>query len=153
MLLRPMLDGDIAAVLAVEAAATAFPWSRAQFVDSLRAQDDATVVEVDDQVVGFALFKRVVDEATLLNIAVHPDYQGRGYGRALLVQGLAAQAGKGVLRCLLEVRVSNDGAQALYRSLGFMPVGDRKNYYPAPQGREHAVVMARELPDNALGEV
>ena len=152
MQLRPMVERDMLAVLAVEVAAAEFPWSLSQFSASLLAHDDASVVEVNGEVVGFAIYKQVLDESTLLNIAVHPDHQGKGYGRVLLEQGLLAQTAKGAAKCFLEVRVSNHNAQALYRSLGFIAVGNRKNYYPAKQGREHALVMARELPQNTLGD-
>ena len=152
MRLRRMVIDDVAAVVAVEVAATAFPWNHSQFVASLLENDDATVVEVEDDVAGFALFRQVLDESTLLNIAVHPDHQRSGYGRLLLERGLLAQAAKGVDTCFLEVRVSNERAQALYRSLGFAIVGERKNYYPAKQGREHALIMSRHLPENLLGE-
>ncbi len=153
MQLRPMVGDDAIAVLAVEVAATEFPWSLTQFVTSLQASDDGSVIEVEGQVVGFVIFKPVLDESTLVNIAVHPDYQGRGYGRLLLERGLQAQAEKGVTTCFLEVRASNDNAQGLYRSLGFTQVGERKDYYPAKQGREHALVMARDLPKAVLGDV
>ena len=86
-----------------------------------------------------------VDEIHLLNIAVARAQQGQGIARALL--GLLYE------RCLarqasllwLEVRPSNERACALYTREGFVEVGRRKGYYPAPDGREDALVMRRNI--------
>jgi ribosomal-protein-alanine N-acetyltransferase len=49
--------------------------------------------------------------------------------------------------CFLEVRSSNAGAIALYQSMGFMQVGERKNYYPDHRrGGEDALILSRQLP-------
>jgi ribosomal-protein-alanine N-acetyltransferase len=148
-----MQVADIEAVWSVEMAAAEFPWGQSLFVSSLQEKDDASLVEVDGNVVGFAIFKPILDESTLLNIAVNPAYQGRGYARALLEQGLKRQAEQGITNCFLEVRESNATAQALYRSVGFVLVGKRKNYYPAKMGREHALLMSCKLPDMIFGEI
>jgi ribosomal-protein-alanine N-acetyltransferase len=47
----------------------------------------------------------------------------------------------------LEVRPSNHAALRLYHSAGFNEVGRRIGYYPAPKGREDAVILARTLLD------
>jgi ribosomal-protein-alanine N-acetyltransferase len=48
--------------------------------------------------------------------------------------------------CFLEVRRSNEGAINLYRSMGFVQIGERKNYYPSKSDREDALIMSRDLP-------
>ncbi|MEQ8952971.1 MAG: ribosomal-protein-alanine N-acetyltransferase, partial [Gammaproteobacteria bacterium] len=48
--------------------------------------------------------------------------------------------------CFLEVRPSNNSAIALYKSMGFVQIGQRKNYYPGVNGREDAILMSRTLP-------
>lgn len=153
MQVRNMLEADIKAVARVEAAAAGFPWPPSQFSGSLTAGHDCRVLEVDNKIVAFAIFSRALDEATLLNIAVLPAMQGRGYGRQLLEQGLAEQLAKGATQCFLEVRVSNTTAQSLYQSLGFITVGERKNYYPIVQGRENALVMRRDMANQPLAIV
>lgn len=151
MLLRPLLAADIDTVVAIEQLATEFPWSVAQFNSS--SGDDCTVLEIDGAVLGFSIFQLVLDESSLLNIAVHPDYQGNGGGRLLLEQGLIQQARAGAVRCLLEVRQSNIPARQLYQTLGFRQVGERKNYYPGRLVRETAIVMCRELTSALLNEM
>ncbi len=150
MQLRPMQAGDIDAVTAVEKAAAEFPWPQSQFENSLNGDHQCTVLDVDGVVLGFIIFSSVLDESTLLNIAVYPDIQGKGYGRLLLGHGLQCQQEQGARQCFLEVRVSNTNAKKLYSSLRFSVVGERKNYYPAKEGREDAYVMCCDLSDNTV---
>jgi GNAT superfamily N-acetyltransferase len=81
---------------------------------------------------------------SLLVIGIAPDRQRAGRGRALL-EFLAARARTaGMTRLLLEVRPSNLPAVAFYRQAGFVEIGRRRAYYPAREGREDAIVMARK---------
>lgn len=153
MQLRLMQADDIEAVAAVEKAAAEFPWPQSQFENSLNSGHHCTVLEIEGMVLGFTVFSNVVDESTLLNIAVYPDIQGKGYGRLLLDSGLQAQQEQGTKQCFLEVRVSNVSAKKLYSSLRFNVVGERKDYYPTKVGREDAYVMCCDLSDNTVAVV
>jgi [ribosomal protein S18]-alanine N-acetyltransferase len=105
------------------------------------------VAEAGDGLAGFSACSRVLDEATLLALVVHPLHRRRGNGRALLAASLDALAGAGAARCLLEVRVSNRAALALYAGAGFREDGRRRGYYPGASTleREDAVLMSRAL--------
>lgn len=113
------------------------------------AHDRALLLVADrgGQLAGFAACSRVLDEATLLALAVDPGHRRRGVGGALLGKTLGALAGAGLRRCLLEVRASNTAAIALYRHQGFLEDGRRRGYYPArgTLGSEDAVLMSRSL--------
>ncbi len=104
-------------------------------------------------VYAFAAFSRVLDEATLLNLVVAPDRRRRGAGCALLDRARQLLAQAGVRRLLLELRESNSGARALYRTLGFTEDGVRKAYYHGLNGgdREDALLMSAELEMNCAG--
>lgn len=145
MLIRQMTVDDVVPVAAIEARAAGFPWPPSQFVDSYTNKNFCLVLEEEDRLLGFAIFSIVLDEANLLNIAVNPIAQGRGFGRALLVKGIEHLISRNVGKCFLEVRVGNTSAQNLYLSLGFQKVGERRDYYPAQGGREDALVMCREF--------
>ena len=106
------------------------------------AGECAMVLEWQGLISAFALFSRVLDEATLHSIGVDPKLQGRGLGRRLLTAMLAQVGRVGASRCLLEVRESNAAARSLYNGLGFSLDGVRKNYYPTPKGREDALLMS-----------
>lgn len=82
-----------------------------------------------DPVVGFAGMWIMFDEAHVTTIGVHPDERGRGLGELLLIQLFVEAASRGAEMLTLEVRVSNDSAQALYRKYGFERQGVRRRYY------------------------
>ena len=88
-----------------------------------------------------------VDESHILNLCVHPDWQGQGLGRVLLDHLVAAARSRGAAHLFLEVRASNDAAQRLYLSMGFNEIAQRAGYYPARGGRESALVFAKTLAD------
>ena len=140
-MIRSMTERDLDAVVYVEYSVTDFPWPRTQFIDSLNAGHRCQVLETDYGIAGFTIVSTVVDEATLLNIAVAPQCQGEGLGRVLLKDCLDAIAQQQVTQCFLEVRSSNRRAINLYQSAGFVSVGERRKYYPAASGREDAIVM------------
>lgn len=150
MRIRPFTAVDLDRVIAIETACTDFPWSDGQFQSSLEASNICRALEEDGKLIGFSIFSQVLDEATLLNIAILPDYQGRGLGRRLLQEGLREISDRGAASCFLEVREFNRTAQSLYRSMGFETVGKRKAYYPAHGGREDGLVMCRQLPITSL---
>jgi len=95
--------------------------------------------------IGFMISQVIVDECHLLNICIHPDYQGNGYGLLSLNWLEQLMREKDVASLLLEVRQSNLKAQGLYKKLGFEQIGLRKDYYPADSAREAAIVMRKLL--------
>ncbi len=144
--IRAMQEADLEAVLEVEQSAYEFPWTRAIFHDCLRVGYDCYVLEeAADGVVGHGIMSVAAGECHLLNICVHPLYQRRGLGRALVEFLLRRAREKNARVALLEVRASNHIAYRLYTRLGFNEVGTRKGYYPARAGREDAIILAREL--------
>ena len=80
----------------------------------------------------------------MMNIAVHPDYRRRGVGRALVLALCKALRRQMLASALtLEVRDSNAPAIALYDSLGYEQIGQRKNYNQPP--KEDARILRKEL--------
>lgn len=140
-----MRDHDIEAVLGCERAAYEFPWGADIFLDCLRVGYNCWVVELGPRVVGYGIMSIGAGECHVLNLCVHPRWQGMGLGRRLLRRLLALARDKGADSAFLEVRVSNSLARALYASEGFCEIGERRGYYPARNGREDAVVLALAL--------
>lgn len=143
--LRPMQGRDIESVLVCERAAYEFPWSGEIFGDCLRVGCNCWVVEIGRLVVGHGIMSIGAGECHVLNLCIHPQWQGLGLGRRLLRRLLGLARTKGVDTAFLEVRVSNRPARDLYASEGFCEIGERRGYYPARNGREDAVVLARAL--------
>jgi len=143
--MRAMQEGDLDQVAALEAAAYPYPWTWGIFRDCLRAGYGCWVLVRDDQLLGYGVLSAAADEAHVLNVCVDPACQGRGHGRQLMRRLIDLARWQRARRLYLEVRPSNTRAIGLYESLGFALIGRRPAYYPAPGGREDALVMAREL--------
>jgi ribosomal-protein-alanine N-acetyltransferase len=143
--LTPMRDKDVDAVVAAEQRIYAFPWTRGNFTDSLQAGHSVWIYREADELVAYAVMMSAMDEVQVLNLSVVPEYRRRGLGSDLLVHLFAVARGHGATRMLLEVRAGNEPGQALYRRFLFSEIGRRRAYYAADNGREDAIVMAREL--------
>lgn len=129
------------AVWQIEQTAHSFPWSESLIRQAPSKIAVNLVLEVEHQVVGYCFGQLVAGEATLLNIAVDPACQGKGYGKILLDGFIDRLAGQGAEEIWLEVRASNTRAYQLYESLGFNEINRRHGYYPTETGREDALIM------------
>ena len=143
---RTMRHSDLDLVVKNEAAAYAHPWTKRIFIDCLRAGYQAWVLANKQEIAAHAVMSVALEECHLLTLCVHPEFQRMGYGRKLFALLLDRAAGLGAKECFLEVRISNDRAISLYRSLGFTQIGERSSYYPADSGREDALILSRSLP-------
>ncbi len=140
-----MVMADLPAVLEVEQQAYPWPWTLGIFRDCLRSGYECWVMELEQALAGYSVLSVAAGEAHLLNLCVAPAVQGRGLGRWLLEQTLNLARWHQVDTVFLEVRHSNRVARHLYEQAGFNEIGLRPGYYPAGQGREDAVVMARPM--------
>ena len=138
---EPDLDG----VLAVEAESFTNPWTRDMYAWELqnRAVCHIYVARTADcAVAGFCAFWLVFDEIHINNVAIRPQYRGRGMGTAVMHHVLAEARRLGAKRATLEVRASNERALRLYERLGFYVAAVRPNYYSSPV--EDALVLWRD---------
>lgn len=140
MTLQPMLPQHLPATAALERLCFSLPWSLESFAAELENPSSYYVVVVEgDRLLGYAGMRFVLDEFYVDNIAVAPACRRQGVGRVLMGE-LIRRAQEGGARFLsLEVRLSNLPAQALYRGLGFVPAGLRKNFYDQP--KEDGLIM------------
>ena len=146
-MIRLMQASDLNVVSKIENLVQSHPWSVNQFSESISSHL-ATVIEQDQQVVGFCILQPVLDEANLLLMAIDPSQQGKGLGFQLLDQSIALLKNDPV-QIFLEVRESNKAAIALYEKSEFHQIDLRKNYYPKPEGgREHAIIMVKACSDD-----
>jgi ribosomal-protein-alanine N-acetyltransferase len=143
---RTMRNSDLDLVVQNEQLAYEHGWSKRIFIDCLRAGYQCWVLANKKQIVAHGVMSVAVGECHLLTLCVHPDYQRRGYGRKLFKLLLDRAVNLDARQCFLEVRVSNAGAIKLYRSMGFVQIGERRNYYPGNDGREDALILSRDLP-------
>jgi len=143
---EPLTPERLDALLAIEAVSHSHPWTRGNFVDALAAGYQIQLLTASEQILGYFVAMRGVDEVHLLNLTVAPKYRGQGWARLMLDALAIWSRGQGALWLWLEVRVSNTRARQLYEAHGWRCVGQRKGYYPAPEGqREDALVMHLSL--------
>lgn len=143
--LRPMREHDLAHVAALEQRAYEFPWSLGIFADCLRVGYCCWTMEVVEAVVGYCIMSVAADEAHVLNVCVAPEHRRLGFGRRMLEHLVAIARGHRATVVFLEVRPSNPAAITLYLDFGFRQLAVRRNYYPAREGREDALVFALKL--------
>lgn len=144
---RQMALEDIPDVMVIEHEAFTLPWTEEAFRNELTQNHFARymIMQYLGQPVGYAGMWTVIDEAHVTNIAVLQAYRGRKWGERLLRELMKTAEQLGMQRMTLEVRVSNDVAQNLYRKMGFKPAGLRKGYYSDNQ--EDALIMWADLPE------
>ncbi|WP_394176932.1 ribosomal protein S18-alanine N-acetyltransferase [Thalassotalea litorea] len=148
--IKTFSKADIDPIYDIEVACNPFPWSRKTLQGCFGPRYLTRGILIDDQWCGFYVADYVVDEMTLMEIGIHPQWQRRGYGNALL-NDLFAQAEKlDIRKCFLEVRASNFAAQLLYINHGFEQIDRRTGYYPAKTGHEDAIIMRKSINVPAL---
>ncbi|MDX9740537.1 MAG: ribosomal protein S18-alanine N-acetyltransferase [Gammaproteobacteria bacterium] len=140
-----MTFDDVATVIRIERRSYEFPWTEGIFRDCIRAGYYCVLLTRGREVLGYGVMAVAAEEAHLLNLCIDIDRQGQGYGRRLLDHFVSRARELGAARLLLEVRISNLIAQALYESSGFVQIGIRRSYYPDRIGREDAIVLALAL--------
>ena len=119
------------------------PWSEMSIAHELESLWSYWLVAVDgDTVAGYIGSQSSIDEADIMNVAVHPDYRRQGIAENLINTLVADLKKRGCHALLLEVRASNTPAITLYEKVGFAQVGSRKNYYRNP--KEDALILRKE---------
>lgn len=141
VVIAPMRRRHLRGVLRIEAQVYPRPWSMRLFVSelALRTTRRYQVVLVNATVAGYSGLMVVGEDAHVTTIAVDPVWHRQGIASRLLLDLARASVAQGARHLTLEVRMSNDQAQGLYRKFGFAPAGVRKNYYP--ETNEDALVM------------
>src|SRR5215217_4575754 len=128
-------DEDLDGVLAVEEESFTNPWTKEMYAWELQNRSVCHIFVVrtpECAVAGFCAFWLVVDEIHINNVAIRPQYRGRGIGTAVMQHVLAEARRLGARRATLEVRASNEPARRLYERLGFYVAAVRSNYYSSP---------------------
>ena len=144
MIIRKMNLGDVSAIAELEKICFSDPWSKNSIASEVENPLSYWLVaEVDGVVAGYVGSQTVLDAADMMNLAVSPECRRQGIGQALVNALVEHLQQNKVIALLLEVRVSNAPAVALYESLGFEQVGRRPKYYHNP--REDALILRKEL--------
>ena len=136
---------DLQAIETIERASYPTPWSRSMFAGELAKPSSICLGGFDPEsgeLMGYMVISRYVDAWHVMNIAVASEHRRKGVATSLLGRLFELTAGEGRRGYTLEVRVSNEGAIALYEQLGFKGRGIRRGYYT--DNREDALIMWRD---------
>lgn len=141
---------DLAEVHAIEVRSFPNPWHKTTFLGEIQNRSIAypyvAVSEPERAIIGYIMFWLIEDEGQINNIAVHPDFRGKGIGEEILRFALDKMRHLGGTFVTLEVRQSNAAAIALYQKMGFTLLGVRERYYQNPT--EDAQVLSLDLAGN-----
>jgi len=147
ILIRPMVEADLAQVMDLEREIFPDPWPKSAFEEQFENSDwGSLVAESGGVITGYACFMVAGEEAHLTNIAVAKAFRRKSVAKRLLEPILEVVKEKGCEFILLEVRPSNTGAIAFYERSGFRELYKRPRYYRSPQ--EDALVMVRYLDES-----
>jgi [ribosomal protein S18]-alanine N-acetyltransferase len=145
---RRMRPSDLDHVVKNEEMSYQNPWSKRIFLDCLRAGYECWVLATRDRILAHGVLSVALGESHLLTLCVHPKARRKSYGRRMLTHMLREARKRGADTCFLEVRPSNESARALYYSMGFVQVGERRQYYPSERGttfKEDALILSCRL--------
>ena len=117
-------------------------WTYQILKEELESENSSYLVaRMNNEIVGFAGIKVVLDEADIMNIVIKKNYRNQGIG-TLLLESLISLAKRLNLNSLsLEVSEKNLPAIHLYQKFGFESLGVRKNYYQDKNG----IIMTKKL--------
>lgn len=147
IIIRRMQQDDVDGVMAIENVVCEFPWTASIFSDCIKVGYGCWVLDDGGSVVGYGLISVSGGEGHVLNICIKPQYQRQGLGMRMMKHLIKQCRFVDADSVYLEVRVSNHGAFDLYTKLGFVQISERKDYYPATNGREDALVLSLPLKD------
>jgi len=154
---EPMAVSDLGDVMVIERLSFSSPWSERAYRFEIEQNENSVMLVVRpafpqslwdrirgragvrSPVLGYGGLWLLVDEAHISTIAVHPQWRGKGLGELVMLSLLEQGIKRGMQRSTLEVRVSNEAAQGLYRKLGFASAGRQRRYYS--DNNEDAYIM------------
>lgn len=142
IVVRRMQQEDVEGVMMIENVVCEFPWTPGIFSDCIKVGYGCWVVSENNQVLGYGLLSVSANEGHILNLCIAPEQQRKGLGKRMMLHLIKESKRLASDSVYLEVRVSNHGAIELYKQLGFVQIGERKDYYPAADGREDALVLS-----------
>lgn len=141
-IIRPMEVSDTEQVELIEKQIFSIPWSQKSFEDACQSEDNIYLVcEMNGQIAGYCGLWTVLGEGNITNMAVSGGLRRLGIAEALMKEMEKRGMSKNVVTYFLEVRKSNEAAVNLYKKMGYVQIGVRKNFYEKPV--EDALVMSK----------
>ena len=141
-IIRPMEVSDTEQVEMIEKQIFSIPWSQKSFEDACQSNDNIYLgCEMNGQIAGYCGLWTVLGEGNITNMAVSGGFRRLGIAETLMKEMEKRGMSKNVVTYFLEVRKSNEAAVNLYKKMGYVQIGVRKNFYEKPV--EDALVMSK----------
>lgn len=142
--IREMTHDDVDSILQIEELCYgAHHWSRESFLTELSNKISTyNCISNNDKCIGYIGYWKIMDEAHVTNISIHPDFQNKKLAHRLILSMIDECYRKKIKYITLEVRVTNERAIHLYEKFGFKSLGVRKKYYQ--DNNEDALIMWSE---------
>jgi len=145
---RPAVEEDLEKILKIETKSYPEPWSREHFLGEMNKPFARVLVLTDDEtdsvVLGYIVYWVQAEGASLLNVAVAPEWRHLGFSKKLMHVMVNEIVRDEIPKIILEVRASNSGAIHLYETIGFKKTHERKTFY---SNGESAWVMELKTSD------
>lgn len=141
----PMQVGNVPHIGIMDRRNYEYAWTDGIFLDCLKAGYLCPLLTIGDDIIGYGVLQIGADEAHVLNLCIDKPWQRNGYARVMLDHLVSEAVRTHAHVMFLEVRPSNKRAVQLYERSGFNEIGLRKDYYNTRDGREDALIMARNL--------
>ena len=110
-------------------------WDSQTLFEDLNSPTSYYIVsKIENEIIGFAGIKMIIDQADIMNIVVKKSFRNQGIGKLLLEHLISIAETKKITSIMLEVNENNLFAIKLYKSLGFETISIRKNYYKDKDG-------------------
>ena len=147
--IRPMTEGDIKEIAALEKECFSTPWSENSLREELTNETSRFfTLKIGNELLGYIGANNISGEVYITNVAVKAEHRKKGYGERLIKHLITESLFENAEFVTLEVRRSNKAAINLYEKCGFKKAGERKNFYSVPC--EDALIYTRNLKDNIL---
>jgi [ribosomal protein S18]-alanine N-acetyltransferase len=145
VVIRKMTIEDVPEVAQIDRLSFTLPWPEHSFQYEVLENRVARCLVAETQenrIAAMVVSWIIVDELHIATIATHPDFRRMGVGARILTEALAEGRAAGARLAFLEVRATNEAAQAMYRKFGFEVTGKRPRYYK--DNGEDAILMTLE---------
>jgi ribosomal-protein-alanine N-acetyltransferase len=143
-IIQRMSHQDLDQVARLEKLSFSDPWSKRSFEDELTNRFSIPlVVKSGTRIVGYACLWHIYEQMEIANIAVSPEFRGKGVGSTMMKRVLEVAKEKGCRSIILSVRQSNSAAISLYRRFGFVELERKKRYYRLPS--EDGIIMIKGI--------
>ena len=143
IIFRKVKKSDLDSIMEIEVVSFSLPWTKSSYEEMMQLDNACFIVaEHNSEVIGYMLYQFWPDGAELHAFAVKPECRKQGVGKLMFDELFQLSKKQNIKAMFLQVRPSNKWALRLYKKVGFVIVGHRKNYY-TDDGEDANIMAAR----------